>query len=30
MTQDEFIIFVYLMIEEKIKGKKIRKAGFSP
>lgn len=30
MTQDEFIIFIYLMIEEKIGGKKIRKAGFLP
>ena len=34
MTQDEFIIFVYLMIEEKITesfgGRTIRKAGFPP
>ena len=30
MTQDEFIISVYLMIEEKTGGKKIRKAGFPP
>jgi len=30
MTQDEFIIAVYLMVAEKIEGYKIRKAGFPP